>query len=278
MASYLKLALETARESFRSYLKDDGLTLAAALSFYTFLSMIPLTMILVSLLGHYLGNSEEAMTRIIDLMTETIPNLHPSFLHDLKLMVNRKISSGWIGIVSLFFVASLFFTSLEKILDKVFQAISSRNFFHSRLLSIGLIFSSSLFLFIPAILKTLEDILHQFHIPISFNFLMTGNLFFFLTGAFIFVLLISWVPSHRIDLRYNLSGGIVFAFLLLVAKSLFHGYIYLNFKQVSFVYGSLSTLVLIILWIFYFNNLFILCAELVGVMQKRKELSQSVKF
>jgi YihY family inner membrane protein len=265
LANWFEIAKETA-VSFR---KDDGMTLAAALSFYSILSLIPLSMIVVSILGHIIGQSDEALGRIMEAMTEVIPTLSPRFLHEISNIINRKVTSGWIGIVVLFFVASVLFTNLEKTLDKIFKALRSRNFFHSRLLSIAFIFVTALLLFVPAVLKTVDLALNHYHIPITLGFLIRGDLFFMLVSWFGFVLVVSVVPNHEVRFKYNLIGGGVFAILLMLAKYLFRWYTAFSLPRLNLVYGALTSLVLIILWIFYFITLLLLCAELVGILQGR---------
>jgi membrane protein len=269
MRKKIKNWASIAKETIVAFRKHDGFTLAAALSFYAILSLIPLSMIVVSFMGHLLGNSEEAVERIIQLMTEAIPHLTPTFIKDLTAIIHRKMTSGWIGGVSLVIVASILFTNLEKILDKVFGAIRSRNFFHSRLLSIALIFTTSLFLFVPAVFRAVDLSLKRFRIPMMLTSLTTGDLFFLLVGWLIFILMIEVVPNHHVRWRYNMLGGAVFAVLLMGVKYIFRWYTGFSFDRFHLVYGSLTALVLIILWIFYLMNLFILCAELVAVLQKR---------
>ncbi|MFO1518947.1 MAG: YihY/virulence factor BrkB family protein [bacterium] len=269
MGKKFKTAFEIARETVRAFREDDVLTLAAALSFYAILSLIPLSMILVSLLGHFLGQSEEVLGRIIAFITEVIPNLSPPFLHSLSAIISRKVTSGWIGTAFLFLVASVLFTNLEKILDKIFGSLRSRNFFHSRLLSVAFIFLTAVLLFIPAVIKNIGAALPFSDLSLAWAPYFTGNFFFFLVGWLSFVLVVAVVPNHEVRFKYNVLGGLLFALLLTIAKYVFRWYTGFSLARFNLVYGSLTALVLIILWIFYLINLLLLCAELVGVLQRR---------
>ena len=79
-----------------------------------------------------------------------------------------------------------------------------------------------------------------------------------------------WVPKERVSYRYAFFGALVFSSLLWVAKTLFHAYILFSFKRLSFLYGSLTALILLMSWIYYLSAVFIFCARFVGVLQEEK--------
>ncbi|MBL7684868.1 MAG: YihY/virulence factor BrkB family protein [Deltaproteobacteria bacterium] len=266
------------KKTFIAYREDGGVNLAAALSFYAILSLIPLSLIMVSLLGHWMGRSDEALNQIMSILSETVPNLSSPFLELIRSIIHKKVQSGWIGIGFLFIVASVLFTQLEKSLDLIFDSIKSRNFFHSRLLSIALIFLTTLFLFIPGVIKTFSLSLTHLHIPFFLSSLLTGHLFYFILSVFSFVLIVALVPNHRILFRYNLIGGLVFATLLLAVKIFFRWYMLFSFERFNLVYGSFTALVIMILWIFYLINLLFLSAELVNVLQKEFNIHDNKKI
>ncbi len=270
MAKQTLSALQILKESIRHFRNDDGFTLAAALSFYAILSLIPLTMILVSILGHLLGHSEAVLESIIQLISESIPQLSPSFLKSLSSLIQRKLTGGWVGVTALFLVASVLFSNLEKVLDKIFDNPKKRNFFHSKLLSVLFIFLISILLFLPGVLKNANSLFSLLQIPFSMERVTQGSFFFFLVGWASFIIVLAVVPKQEVSFRLNFLGGFVFALLLIGVKEIFHWYTQLSFERFHLVYGSLTALILIILWIFYFMNLFIFCAELVGVLQKEK--------
>lgn len=254
-------------EALRHFREDDGFTLAAALSFYAILSLIPLTMIVVSILGHWVGQSEQAMQNILRFISDTIPYLSPTFLKNLSTLIHRKLSGGWVGVVALFLVASVLFSNLEKVLDKIFESNRKRNFFHSKLLSVFFIFLIALLMFIPSVLKSFDYLLALIHVPFQLEKISEGPIFYFLMAWSSFVLVLSVVPKHQVKFQYNAIGGLMFAALMIAVRWLFQWYILFSLERFQLVYGSLTAVILIILWIFYFMNLFIFCAEFVGLLQ-----------
>ncbi len=254
-------------DTFRHFKEDDGFTLAAALSFYAILSLIPLTMIVVSILGHFVGQSEDALRNIIRLVSDTIPYLSPAFLKNLSMLIQRKVSGGWVGVGVLFLVASVLFTNLEKVLDKIFESTHKRNFFHSKLLSVFFIFLIALLMFLPSVLKNIDHLFALLNIPFEMEKLTEGSFFYFLTAWSSFVMVLAVVPKHQVEFKLNCLGGVLFAFLLIAARFIFRWYTAFSLDRLHLVYGSLTAVILIILWIFYLMNLFIFCAEFIGLIQ-----------
>src|SRR3990167_1094289 len=97
----------------QKFLTDDGFTLSAAISFYAIFSLVPLTLIIISVFGHYLGQSDALFDQIMVWIGETLPNLQQEFVEFLKSLVSKKLARGWIGLVALIFVASLLFSNIE---------------------------------------------------------------------------------------------------------------------------------------------------------------------
>lgn len=254
-------------ESVRHFRADDGFTLAAALSFYAILSLIPLSMIVVSIFGHFVGDSEATLKNIITLVSESIPYLSPAFLDNLSGLIQRKVTGGWLGVGVLFLLASVLFTNLEKVLDKIFESTRKRNYFHSKLLSVFFIFLIALLLFVPTVLKNLDQLFLMMNIPLHMEHVAEGSFFFFLISWMSFLIVLALVPRHQVQWRLNCIGATVFAFLMIAGRFVFRWYTAFSMERFHFVYGSMTAIILIILWVFYLMSLFIFCAELVGVLQ-----------
>ncbi len=254
-------------ESIRHFREDDGFTLAAALSFYAILSLIPLSMIVVSIFGHFVGDSETTLKNIITLVSESIPYLSPTFLDNLSSLIQRKVTGGWLGVGVLFLLASVLFTNLEKVLDKIFESTRKRNYFHSKLLSVFFIFLIALLFFVPTVLKNLDHLFSTINIPLHIDHVAEGSFFFFLVSWMSFLIVLALVPRHQVQWKLNCIGATVFALLMIGGRFVFRWYTAFSMDRFHFIYGSMTAIILIMLWIFYLMNLFIFCAELVGVLQ-----------
>lgn len=257
--------LKTAAVEFYA---DDGFNLAAGLAFFAMLAAIPMVMILVSILGHFLGQSEQLFGEISGWVQSTVPVVEPDFIEFLRTLVDKKLTSGWIGILFLFFVASFLFANIEHLLDKILKSSRKRNFWHSRILSIGFIFLTCFVLFALLSLKVVNPFLIQYGIPVERFALIQGNFTYFLAHFTFFVLLLRLAPNELMRIRHIVLSGLVFGGLTVVASMFFRWYIQIALERYHFIYGSLTVLVLMVLWIYYVSIIFVFSAELVNSLQK----------
>lgn len=263
----IKSVYKIFRFTWWEFYKDDGFNLAAGLAFFAMLSMIPMAFIVISLLGHFLGNQEELFQTVSRWIYSTLPQVQPEFLEFVRQLVDKKVTTGWIGLGFLFFVASLLFSNIEHMLDKVFKTSKTRNFWHSRAFSILLLFMTALLFFLPSQFNLLVSHLPAQGFWIKLGAFFSGDLMYLVTHAVIFFLLLEFVPNQFMPKRKILVGAGLFAVFTLLARIIFRWYMGHALERYSFIYGSLSFLVVLIIWIYYLALLFIFCAEFVSVLQ-----------
>lgn len=255
------------RYAVLNFYKDDGFNLAAGLSFFAILSMIPLAMIVISVLGHMLGQQDQLFNQISHWVEQTLPAVQPEFLNFLRQLVDKKVTSGWLGLAFLFFVASLLFTNIEHILDKVFKNSRARNFWHSRAFSILLLILATFLFFVPNLLTVIAE-----HLPaggwiVRISGFITGDITYLIAHGVIFFLLLEFVPNIWMPRSKIILGAVVFAVSTAVARWIFRWYMGRAMERYTFIYGSLSLLVVLIVWLYYLSTLFVFCAEIVSVLQ-----------
>lgn len=255
------------RHTFLKFYTDDGFNLAAGLSFFAILSIIPLALIVVSVLGHFLGQEDELFQQVTGWIHSTVPQVQPEFISFLRQLVDKKVSSGWIGVGFLFFVASFIFTNIEHILDRIFKASRTRNFLHSRAFSILLIIMTSFLLFVPSQLHLLAQYLPTQEWLLEITNLITADFIYLFSHGLVFFLLLEFIPNQSMPKRKVFYGAVLFSVCTVIARQIFHWYMGRALERYHFIYGSLSVLVVLILWIYYLSLLFIFCAEFVSVLQ-----------
>lgn len=254
------------------FINDDGLNIAAGLAFFGILAAIPIVMIIISIVGHFIGQSEQLFAEISNFVMTTLPQVQPEFIESMRLLVDKKVTSGWIGILFLFFVASMLFTDIEHILDKVLKSSKKRNFWHSRILSIALIFVVATVFFSLGLFNFLGNFLGSFlgsyGVDLSRWTFIQGNASYLIVHTMVFVLLLKLTPNESIRMRNILGGGFIFGSLTVLARMIFRWYMQTALDRYHFIYGSLTLIVLLVLWIYYLSVIFVFCAELVNVFQK----------
>lgn len=260
----------------KSFFKDDCLNFAANISFYALLALIPVGMLMVSIAGYFLGASNEAFQRIVDLATNVIPVGKEIFIANLQSIQDQRASLGIVGILFLFFISTLLVVSIERALDRVFDTPSRRNFFHSHLLGVAIIFWITLLFSLPTMANILEGLLYKydFHFPLSD--LMVGKVYFFLVSFLAYLMIIVVVPNRKIFIRYAVVGGVFFSVTLGVAKHIFSAYMVFAIHRYNIIYGSLTAVVLFVLWIYYLSLIMLFSAEIVSAFQEKRFFHRSL--
>lgn len=257
-----------ARDGVKIFQKNDCLTSAAAISFYAFFSLIPLMFIMTAGLGFLIGSRPDLQDRVIGMVRESVPYLSPRFITDLKeLSLNWK-TFGWLGLVTLVSGAELVIGAASKALMRVFETGGKFGFFRQKVINL-----LGVFLAILAALASIALTAASYYLEaIEVNILGLGYIYtffiIFLTRFVAPFLLVSGMiavvfrllSGPNLDMRSAFFGSALFTVLWELAKQLFAVYV-ANFQSYNKFYGSIGTLMILLMWIFYSANIFLFAAS-----------------
>jgi membrane protein len=94
---------------------------------------------------------------------------------------------------------------------------------------------------------------------------------------FIFVVLYRWIPTRRIMWKAVLWGAGVAAVLWELGKTLFTWYIQSGLPDYGVVYGSLSSVVILLFWIYVSSMIVLMGAHLTGAIKPHDHNSDDEK-
>lgn len=264
----LWIGIGTLWRAARRFRDDNALHLAAGLAFFCTLSLVPLLLLMISVFGHIVGQSENLFHQIIVWIGETIPGVETGFVDLLRGLVARRVSMGGVGLVCLLLAASLLFTSLERTLDYILRVPQRRRLWRSQLLAVVLIGVTSLVFFTPVLLSSGGELLARYHVELRVTEWFRGGHFFWIAHGVWFAFLIRVVPHARPRMRAVWTAAALFATLAWLARFAFHVYLSYAFDRFHLIYGPLTVLVLSLLWIFYLSAIFLYCSEVVAVAEE----------
>ena len=243
-----------------NFMRNGDANQAAAIALYAFLSIIPLFILSVLVAGRVLGAQFEAQTRL----TLALENFHPGFSGQLLSQLGRIDEKlrvlGWIGVGTLIWLSSLIFGAMETALNISFRARVQRNYLHSKLLAIAMIPLGWGVALTSVLFTTLAALLHQ-------GALMRYVLPWIACTLFV-TAVYRIIPTTRPPMRILITGSLIFAAMLEPAKHLFAWYI-AHHTRYHEIFGSLETVVVLVIWVFYAALLFLFCAELMSSYQRR---------
>ena len=128
------------KETFlHTFYKDNCALMAAAISFYVILSVIPLFLVFISVSGFVLHSSTQAFEAVTSLLLKTFPTSTVAVFKILSDLIQRKTVFGLIGLAGLIWAASRIFSVVEGSMNVVWKVHKGRAYWHSKFLSLLLV-------------------------------------------------------------------------------------------------------------------------------------------
>lgn len=265
------------RDAGRKFYADDCPTLAAAISFYALLSLIPVLFLVIAILGYVMGSSQETFRAVLAAAREFIPHLSDDFTRNVEWVVANRGRLSWLGLASLVIASGLVFHATEFSLDRLFAVPTRRSFVRSRLLSMsvvvamGVVFLFSFYVGVvfhalnadPDLVPLGKNLVMPLARGLRAQYLMSVALV-----LMSFTVSLRTFPHVPVGWREALLGASVGTVLWELARRFFLWYL-ANLAQFYVVYGSLGALVAVMVWIYFSATIFLYAAECVVILQRR---------
>lgn len=270
-ASVLNLFISAAKE----WARDQCPQLGAALAYYTVFSLAPLVLILLGVFGLIYGGSEQAREKILEQLSYYID---PSGVKVFQEIANNTaqpktgLLASVIGIVIALFSASGIFGQLQEALNKIWSVKPKPGkgmwgFIRSRFLSFSMVGGICFLLLVSLTIENLLRALHSYLQAIipGGHYLALTIFYVFDLGIVIllFAMLFRYLPDAKIAWRDVWMGAVLTAILFILGKFLLG--LYLGSGAAGSAYGAASSLVTLLLWIFYSAQILLFGAELTKV-------------
>ncbi|MCB0165424.1 MAG: YihY/virulence factor BrkB family protein [Anaerolineae bacterium] len=271
----------------------DGMTHGAALSFYTLFSIVPLLLLSVgisSILFNQIDVIGAMLNAISQFVGEDIANIINVLLiasgvgERGKDLSSAGLIATLIGVGTLLFSASLIFNGLQISLNamwniKVGKESIQEDYLKSlivtvytRLLSILAVLAVGLLVLILTLIHALWTALPapfiKNWVADSYLVLQVFNLVISpLVYTIIFAIIFKFLPQARIRWRDVWPGALVTAILIWLGGTIV--WFSVSRGAISAIYGAVSILISLIIWIFYSANAFLIGAKFTQVFADR---------
>src|SRR5437879_2569764 len=272
----LKLLKLTAEE----WLDDKAPQLGAALAFYTVLSLAPLVLILLAIIGVIFRHDPAgAWTKLTEQMSYFLDKSAIQVVQDIARTASTPRKSTLatiIGIALALFGASGVFGQLQDALNTIWGVKAKpgtgiSGFLRARFLSFamvgGICFLMLVSLAIEALLKGFSHYV-QSVLPGGIVVALTVYLIFdFAVVVLLFAMIFKFLPDVQIQWRDVWIGAIITAILFGIGKCLL-GF-YLGSGAAGSAYGAASSLITLLLWVYYSSQILLFGAEFTQVYAQR---------
>jgi membrane protein len=268
------------KQTFQEWLADKAPQLGAALAYYTVFSLAPLILVLLAIVGViFRDDPAGAWNKITQQMSYF---LDPSTLEVVQNIAQKASEPGKstiatiIGVALAIFGASGVFGQLQDALNTIWGVKAKPGggmwgFLRTRFLSFAMV-AGVCFLLLVSL--TLESLLKAFShyvqsiLPGGITVALAVYLIFdFAVVVLLFAMIFKFLPDVQIQWRDVWIGAVITAILFGIGKWLL-GF-YLGSGAAGSAYGAASSLITLLLWVYYSSQILLFGAEFTQVYAAR---------
>jgi membrane protein len=274
----------TGRVAWRAFLRfqdHHGPDRAAAVAYYTLLSLVPLLIFLISLGMAVLGSFDAAFQGSMLLVRGVVIHLSPASVEALRTFVTQASRFHWPGLLLLAWTSRRIFASLFSALETVF-GVPGRSFAKHNLVALSMVLTTGVALLMTMAFTMLSATSEGLMLRLrsagelrSLGLLVNWVLPLVVTFAFFF-LIYRFVPRKATTGRHAAVGAVLATTLWELAKSGFAYYIR-NIAQYSGVYGTLEGIIVLALWLELSVSIILYCGEVVALLIHQQAAARSAR-
>ena len=247
------------RSAVTDFFADDSMTLAAALSFYTILSLAPLAVLLVVVAG-FIG--QDTVNSVVSQAEQMVGPSAGGALQTVISSAQQQRSAGAVSaIVSLVLIVSTAlgaFVQLQYSMNRIWGLQSSGKsavwqWIRKRLLSLVLLLAIAILLFVAVVISSVLSAVFP-----QLTWINTAASF--VIFLVLFAIIYKYLPDAKIAWRDAWVGAIVTGILFSVG--IWAIGLYLGRSGSGSPYGAAGSLVAFLLWLYYAALILFLGAEI----------------
>lgn len=278
-ANLLQQAWSLTRDAVAAWIEDFAPSMGAALAYYTIFSLAPMLIIVIAIAGFFFGQDAAQgaiVVQLRDLMGDTGASAVEGLLKSAS-EPGQGIIAATLGILTLMIGATAVFGELQSALNRIWKVPAEKErsgiwaLVRTRMLSFGMVMGLGFMLLISLVLSAVlaalgkwwGDILGSWSIVLQLLNLAIS--FIVITG--LFAMIYKFMPRARIPWRDVWVGSVVTALLFTIGKTLIG--LYLGKTNMASGFGAAGSLVILLVWIYYSAQIFLLGAEFTWVFAQQ---------
>jgi len=237
------------------FMRNQGLLLSGAVAYYTLLSIVPLSIIALIVLTHFIEERQLILTLSMYLEL-LVPGYATTLTEQVQSFLEHRRVVGFIGFLGMLFFSSTAFSMLENAMSVIFfhrVRIQRRKFLISAIIPYAYILVMGLGIVLASFIVGALDTLESRHVSFRGWSLDLGNatwVALYILGIVGEVLMFTSIylvmPVIRVRFRHALIGGITAALMWEITRRVLVWY-YAKASTVNVIYGSISMTVVALL-------------------------------
>jgi YihY family inner membrane protein len=268
--------LDFALQCVRGFRANQGLLLAGAVAYYSLLSIVPLLMLVVVVLSHWLDPAE-LLDTIGHYLEWLVPGQSRAIVAEVGQFLNQRSVIGWLLALTMLFFSSLAFTVLENAMCVIFMhrvAIRRRHFLVSAILPYCYILSLGIGILLVTLVAGGLQVIGEEELQfLGYRWSLHGvsGVLLYMLGVLGEILMLSSIylvmPVGRLSYAHALIGGVTATVLWEVARHVLVWY-FSTLSQVNVVYGSLTTAIVVMFSLEIAASLLLFGAQVISEFER----------
>lgn len=255
--------------------------MAASMAFFGLLSIFPVLIAALTILGRTLADRPELRQQMLGYVANFLPTSAGQSLVSgevQKLADSNALGVGVFAILSLLWSGRAFFDTLAGVLNSIWWQTKPRTFLQNQLVSAAMFFGTGALFLLSTLVSIARAALHKW----SSDYRVLDNAPVVLwdisarISSFLLTLLMFWtiyrfLPNSTSDRRGRVALGsaLLAAFGWEIAKLFFARFMG-NSPRYGLIYGSVAGVVLLLMWLYLSSTIILFAAEVTAVGEEMR--------
>src|SRR6266480_1363715 len=274
--SFVANSISLLKQTFSEWLEDKVPQLGAALAYYTVFSLAPLVLLLLAIVGFLFRNDPAgAWQKVTEQMSYFLDKSAVDVVQDIAQKAsqpNKGVVATSIGILLALFGASGVFGQLQDALNTIWSVkakpgVGIMGFIRSRFLSFAMVAGVCFLLLVSLVLESLlKSLSHYVQAMLPGGIviaLVVYSIFDLAVVVLLFACIFKFLPDVKIQWRDVWIGAVMTAIFFAIGKWALG--LYLGSGTAASAYGAASSLITLLLWIYYSSQILLFGAEFTQV-------------
>ena len=255
---------------------DDAPSMAASVGFYSIISLFPLLLAILSIIG-WIAGSQSRQDELVEFIIGYLPGSGSFVRNSLAEIHSLRLATTIIGTLGLIWSGSALFGAINKVVNRAWEIGHNPSFLRSKpkqlimSLGVGGLFVASIaltsFIQWASTIKIGNQTAGEFLGGQGFEIALRIPALFI--SFLIFAAIYKFLPDTRTRWRFIWIGAVSAAIIFEVAKGLFLWYLE-HVAQFEQIYGNVASVVVLMVWAYVCALILIAGAVLSCELEKIK--------
>jgi len=270
----LQIIFKIVRDAFRSYTRSSALEATAGLAYYNLFCIFPLATILV-VAGSSWFKEDIARQKAVEFITDLFPISQTLTEQLIQSTLDSRGAMTVVSVIGLLWAASGYFNLLVRNLNRAWPGIRTRHFVRTRLEALLIVVVLGMLFLLSMFSTSIFELLDNFNLPFweeifnqtLFRKTISSYLPLFLRTGMLWGLYY-WIPKTSVDKKAAFWSAFIVTVMWRTITTFLTWYLSSGFVHYDVIYGSLSTTIISMFWLYLSNYTILLGAHLCVVLSQ----------